>query len=373
MTFLSLPLRNLLRRPLSSILTAVGISVAIAGFIALVGLSRGVELSWETSLRERGTHILAVKKGAVEILTASLDAKMANDLATIPGVVAVSGELLDLLGLENGETTVVIGWSVDDLIWKTLTLSSGRIPAPRETDAVVLGSRIAQALKAEPGGQIKLFDREFSVVGIARQVGAMNNSAIYMPLISLQEMVERRGRVNSFHIQIASPDSRIATNKIIAHLEEKFPVLAFNETEEVADHNQVMQMLRAISWSTSVIAVIIALVVVLNTMLMSVFEQTRQIGILSAIGWQPGRILLLIVLEGILLVAVGAVFGVGMGIGALHILAVMPEGRGFIQPGVDMGVVLEAAIAAFVLGGLGSMYPAWRAVRIDTVKALRHQ
>ncbi len=373
MRFISIPFRNLVRRPLSSALTALGISVAIGGLIALVGMSRGMERSWETSLHDRGTHILAVKKGAVEILTASLDENLVNDLIKIPGVIAVSGELVDLLGLENGETTVVTGWGPNDRMWATLKISSGRLPAHNELDSVVLGKTTAQAVKAEPGSRIRLFDQDFSVVGITQQAGAMNNSAVFMPLVSLQGMVERKGRVNSFHIQIAHPDDKKASDEVKALLAKAFPELTFSETEEVADRNHVMQMLRATAWSTSVVAVIVALVVILNTMLMSVMEQTQQIGIMSAIGWQPSRILFLIVLEGLVLAAVGALIGTGLGIGGLHLLAAMPKGRGFIQPGVDIRVIVEAVVAALLLGGLGSLYPAWRAVRINTIEALRHQ
>ena len=98
-----------------------------------------------------------------------------------------------------------------------------------------------------------------------------------------------------------------------------------------------------------------------------------QIGILSAVGWQPGRILATIVAEGVLLAAVGFVAGSLVGLAAIHWLAGTPPVRGFIDPDVTPRLILEVGAGTLLLGILGSLYPAWRAVRLSAIDALRYE
>jgi putative ABC transport system permease protein len=370
---LTLPISDLARRPMRSVLTALGIAVAVGSFIAMMGLSRGVEQAWVNFYLDRGTHLVAIRKGAVEILSTSIDAGMTEPMSRIEGVRDVAGELADMVPLDDGSMILVAGWPQGSYLWQSLRLVSGRLPAADETEAVVIGQPQAEIFGKKSGDSIQILSRRYRIVGIFRQSSVMTNSTILMPLGPMQELVGRPGKVTVMNLRLARPDDEAEVAAVRARLAEAFPSLVFTESARLADDNRMLGLLRAIAWSVSVVAVAMALVIILNTLLMSVTERTREIGILSAVGWQPGRILATIVAEGTLLAAIGFVAGTILGLGAMQWLAATPPVRGFIDPAVTPRLIVEVGAGTLLLGVLGSLYPAWRAVRLSAVEALRYE
>ncbi|KPL11141.1 hypothetical protein AMJ85_04425 [candidate division BRC1 bacterium SM23_51] len=373
MRFLTIAVRDLRRRPLRSFLTSLGIAAAVGSFVAFVGMSRGVGRAIVNRHLAGGTHAVAFPKGTIGILAASADESLAEQLRQIDGVAAVAAELIDLVAVETGYVALLSGLAPGSYLWQSLHLHDGKLPGADEPKGVVLGEAIADTLGKRPGDTVEIRGEEFLVTGVARQSGVIANSTIVLHLPAMQELLRRQGKVTIFNLRLDHPDDPEKVAAVKARLAEAFVGLAFNETDEVAEKDEMLQMLRAIAWSISVIALVMAAVVMLNTLIMSVVERTREIGVLSAVGWQAGRILAMIVLEGVVLTAIGGVVGILLGIGGLHCLASLPPVRGLIDPEVTLRLVLEVCGAALLFGVLGSLYPAWRAVTLDPVDALRYE
>jgi putative ABC transport system permease protein len=135
-------------------------------------------------------------------------------------------------------------------------------------------------------------------------------------------------------------------------------------------NDRVIGIFRAVSWSSAAIAIAIGVLVILNTMLMAVTERTAEIGILHAVGWPRKRIVALFVVEGALLSAIAAPVGLLAGYLAAQTVTALPQVAGFLEPRIDARMLVEAALAAVLLGVLGSFYPALRASRIDPAVAM---
>lgn len=373
MHVLSVAWHNILRRPARSGLTTLGIATAVGGFVAMVGLARGVGRAWTSHLNERGIHVLAMKKGTVEILATSLDANLVEPISVVQGVQDVDGELVDLVPMEDGPTGYVSGWRAEGFLSRSLPMSAGRRLAPGETDVCVLGESIATALGKHIGDAVMLRGREFRVVGLFRRESVLASNSIIIPLSQIQQMMGRPNKVTAFNLRVDMPGDPAATAETIARLSAKFPELTFLETSAVAEQDKVMKLLRAIAWGFSAVAVAIGAVVMLNTLLMAVVERTREIGVLSAVGWSGGRILWMIVLEGLILSAAGSLVGTGIGIAGLQWVVTASAIRGFLEPDVSLRLVVEVLCAAVGLGLAGGLYPAWRAVRLNVVEALRYE
>ncbi len=362
-----------------STLTALGICAAVASFVVLVCMSSGIERAWVNSLSERGIHMLAVSGSAVELLTATIDGALEDRMRGVDGVHDVSGELVNLIRVENPHTeddvhVLIRGWAQGSFVWRSVELSEGRLPAGDRPKGVVIGESLARVLNLGIGDPLPLdASGEFFVSGIAMPAGAMNDNAVILLLATLQTLLEKQGKVTQFALCLEAPDDPQSVADVARRLEEHLPELSFFETSQIAKDNDVLKVFRAMAWGTSVVAVVMALLVVLNTLLMSVTERTRQIGVLSALGWHPGRILSAIVMEGVIIACLGSVAGFAVGTGALRCIVATPRLRGLVEPQVTLEQAMQVVLIALVMGVCGSLYPAWRALKLNPVTALRYE
>ncbi|MBN2398977.1 MAG: FtsX-like permease family protein [Candidatus Aminicenantes bacterium] len=372
MHLLTLSLRNLARRRTRSLLTAAGVAVAIGGLIGLIGTVRGLERGWIAKLARRDSDVLVVRKGTVEILSATLDERIAPEIARIAGVAEVSGELLDLIDLDNGEMIILAGWPASSRFWNTLRIKSGRLPTAASGQEVIIGQSTAAALAKKPGMPIMLGGSEFRISGIFAQRDVLADWGVIMPLAAMQVLLEKQGRVTVFNLRLEQSGQSFVS-RVIENLRDKFPTLTFTETSEVGDNNSVLRVLRSTAWVVSLIALAIAVVVIINTLMMSVVERTPEIGVLRAVGWRSSTIFALVATEGMILTAIGTVLGIGLGLATLHWVLTMSPLRGMLEAGLSVRIIGEVFAAALLLGSAGSLIPAWHALKLDPIQALRSE
>jgi putative ABC transport system permease protein len=376
MHFLSLPLKNLLRRPLRSCLTMTGVCGAVAGFVVLVSMSRGIESAWTSSAQQHGIHMFGISRDAVELLTGSFDEDLGLEIAREDGVEMVSGEMLDLTRLENlDESAKVIlrGWPAGSFLWETVRLDTGSRPSITQTHSVIVGAALARMLNVLPGGTVRIKNRSFTISGTAATAGVMNDMCIILPLATLQQITGRNHEINQFCLRLRDPGNESAVRELKEQLNRKFDDLAFHTTEEVAQNNGILRIFRAMTWGISLAGMIMAGIIVLNTLLITVTERTGEIGLLAAVGWTPARILFLILAEGVFLTLMGTLAGILLGIPCLHWLVAQPALHGLFEPEVSLQLALRIIPAALMTGAIGSFYPALRAMRLSPVQALRSE
>ena len=137
------------------------------------------------------------------------------------------------------------------------------------------------------------------------------------------------------NLRLSHPDDTREAAAIQARLNELFPGLSFLETKDVTEANQMIGLLKKVNWSISVIALLMGVFFILNTLLMAVNERIREIGILAALGWRKMRIMAMVMFEGMLLAALGSAAGLLIGLAGLHRLASLKHLQGFIDPTVS--------------------------------------
>lgn len=374
MYFVTIAAKNLFRRKLRTLFTLLGIASAVAAFIALVGLSRGFENAWMHALLERDTHIFAVPRGVVDILSASINEHKVEEMAEVKGILDASAELLDMVDLDTGEMVIVAGWPLDSYLWGSVYLDSGTIPDKTIPNGIILGNNVATSLGLKLGESFDIKTMTFTVVGISSTGGGvMRNQAMVVSLDALQELNNREDQASTINFRLEEYTNREKVAGILALLNEKFPDFVFTEALDLAKNNKILGLFRAMAWGTSIIALFIGLVVIINTLLMSVMERTKEFGLLSSLGWSAMRILGLIIIEGVTLSLSGGLLGAGIGIAGLYTIANSPHMQGLIQPDINILLFCEMMTVTLFLGLGGSIYPAWRAIRLRPAKALRHE
>jgi putative ABC transport system permease protein len=137
--------------------------------------------------------------------------------------------------------------------------------------------------------------------------------------------------------------------------------------------DQGIEIMDALNLAVSALAVGIGAIGVMNTMVMSVYERTREIGILRAVGWRGSRILRMIIGESVLLCLIAAVVGSGLGVLASRMVLLIPAVRSLLEPTYTIDIFVRGLVVAIAVALVGAIYPAIRAVRLSPMEALRHE
>jgi putative ABC transport system permease protein len=361
--------RSLSRRPLRTALTIVAIAISIAGFVSMRGFTTGVQVSVERGLAEPGGDLAISQRGAFTLSGSAVPESLKARLQTVGGIRDVTGVLFTLLATENDLNVPVIGWEKGSDFWRTISLADGRLPQEAETDAVIVGEHLAEALQKKVGDTIELYFQPFRIVGVARFSSVLAQSMAVLPLRQLQALTSRQETVSLFEVRLVSPQTDIA--QVRRGLAAVAPEYAVQEIGDLARNLRLERILDALASTISLVVISLAALSLANTLLMAVTERTYEIGILGAIGWPRRRIVGMLVGEGLLMSAVGTVAGFLLGVAVMRAAAETSLAMGYLQPYVDLPMLGFAFMAALGIGALGALYPAWRAARLAPADALR--
>jgi putative ABC transport system permease protein len=363
-------IRNLLRRPLRSSLSIIGVALAVGSAIALMALGQGITRTVDASADERGTNLVVMQRGATDIFSGSLPVRLGGILAGVPGVAGVAPELLVFGTAEQRHHVLVTGWSPESFFWRDMPLIAGKRPDTAQRRSIVIGDTLAAALGRSVGDTVELFDEAFTIAGISGFRSVLNRSLVILPLEELQELTFKPGQVTVFGVKLApaaAPD--IQTN--IRQAAEQAAQVAVVETAQIMASDRNLRVLNAISFAVVIVALASAVVGILNVMLMSLQEKTREIAILAAIGWPRRMIMSLILLEGLALGFAGCALGALLGIAASKFFDFVPTIGRYIAFEPEFTQIALVAGLALILSAVGSLYPAWRALAVEPAEALR--
>jgi putative ABC transport system permease protein len=240
----------------------------------------------------------------------------------------------------------------------------------------MLGDLLAASLKKNAGDTLEIQGSPFTVAGIYHGGSALEAGAVIMPLDQMQKLGSLEGKVTAFHVRLwpapmgEAPEHYLARAQ--AQIETALPGLRAVPAAERASNNQLVLLAHAAAWGTSSIALLIGILGIANTMAMSVFERTREIGILRALGWKRWRVLVLIEMEAAVLGLAGGVLGIVVGWAALRLLAALPQTASIVSASFPLLLLAEALGIAVVAGLAAGFIPAWRGAHLSPVEALRH-
>ncbi|OYV93218.1 MAG: hypothetical protein B7Z73_03735 [Planctomycetia bacterium 21-64-5] len=382
MRFIDLVLKNLLRRKLRSVLTVVGVAIAVATVVTLVGAARSLRQSAAAAYENQGVDLVVVRAGAVQRTSSSLDQRLARRIAALPGVAHVVPALTDVISLGGGVIGLPVhGWPAGTPVWNSLKLIEGRRLAAHDRDGVLLGNGLAKNLNKRVGDTVEIELRRFRVVGVYQSANPFESGAAVVLLADLQQLMDRKGQVSEFLVMLAADESDRkdaieAVKQQVAQLTDDdgdslgLTALA---TEQYVSQDMEIQLADEMAWGTSFIALVIGCIGVLNTMLMSVMERTQEIGVLRALGWRKSRVIEMVLSESCLLSLAGAGLGTGLGSALVAVLSRFTVARGLIRGNVSAATVLAGFALAVVMGLVAAIYPAYRGANLQPTEALRYE
>jgi putative ABC transport system permease protein len=396
---LTISFRALRRNILRSSLTALGIIIGVGAVIAMVSIGNGAKAQVEAQIASLGQNIISVFPGTATTgglrggwgSASSLTPEDAQAiLDEIPGVVAVSPELRDRAQVQaNGLNwnTQILGEGLDYLAIRTWPLREGSMFGEHDlrsfAKVAVIGKTVADQLFPDDdpiGKDIRIRNIPFRVLGVLEPkgfnfFGQDQDDTVIIPYTSHLRRVTRRTNLNSILIQAVSPEMMPIIQQQVTDLlqqrrqgrEPDFTVRNQIELAEAATATtRTMTMLLG---AIAGVSLIVGGIGIMNIMLVSVTERTREIGIRLAVGAHGREIMLQFLTEAVVLSALGGTLGILLGIGASQLMAHL---NGWATL-VSTDAILIAFVFSAAVGVFFGFYPARKAARLDPIDALRYE
>lgn len=395
-TTILLALREIRRHILRSILTTLGIIIGVAAVVTMVTLGNGVTASVQEEISSLGASNFIVfpvrtTRGTIRPFD---EADVLAVQQQIAGVQLAAGSAgAGTTAFYNGQDwdTRVEGGTNDLLEAQSITIAEGRPFTPDEEEAgknvCLLGLKVRDAIfpqGASPvGARMRLGEVSCQVIGVMEERGqggggSDDDDAVFMPLKTVQRRFRGNDNLDYFVVKYDAAFAASAIQDSLVGLLRERRLLQGEEPNDfnVIDTAQVNQALGAATGAlTAMVAVIasISLLVggigIMNIMLVSVTERTREIGIRLAIGALAREVRLQFLTEAVVLCALGGLAGIALGFGASIGLAAVIDVPFVFDPVINLVSFVFAAAMGIVFG----YYPASRASKLDPIDALRHE
>jgi putative ABC transport system permease protein len=384
MNFFSLAIKNLLRRKIRTTLTILSVAIAISILFSLVAFNRGYEKEMKKELQYLGYHILIVPKGcpyeaASLVLHGGkfpryLKDEYVDEIKKVPGV-KESARLFMNSETDSvaKETKIYFGIDQDYLKFKPRwKFSQGGFFT--DDHSVVIGQYVSETKKLKLGDKTRAFGEDFTVSGILEQTGDQDDGFYFLPIKTLTRVSGKEGLLVAVPIRVED----------LSKIEEVADRLRAAETDmNVVSMKEVTGAIMGLVSSTRVliyavvlIAILISAVGVLNTILMSVFERTREIGMMKAVGSSRMDIFRLIWYETLIVCITGGLVGSFLAVAGSRgiesfIKRLMPYAPGGQLISADIVVIIVSVLFAVIMGILAGIYPAYRASNLMPIEAIR--
>ncbi|KHD35395.1 ABC transporter permease [Clostridium acetobutylicum] len=378
-----------------SFLTMLGIIIGIASVIVLVGIGQGTKESVSSQIESLGTNLIAIN--IVGNRNKAISMQELNDLKKKPGIKDIAPVLTNSVNVEVGDNTASTSMEASTANYaqiRNLSVSSGRFINSRDVNnrykVAVVGVDVANELfnSTDVVGQtMNVNGVEFTIVGILNSTGSSiagsNDDKIIVPL-STAERLTQTTQIKTFY---AEAESQGTVDEAMGYL-QLFLNNKYRSVEEGSNNSNSNNNYRILSQSsiletatqttssmttmltgTAAISLLVGGIGIMNIMLVSVIERTREIGIRKAVGAKRRTILIQFLIEAASLSAVGGIIGVVIGYGGAKLLAVLLRANVAISGNVVLGSFLFSVLVGIVFG----IYPANKASKLSPMEALRFE
>jgi putative ABC transport system permease protein len=403
-------LQSLNANKLRSMLTVLGIVIGVAAVIAMLSIGRGAQASITNQIESFGTNLVYVYPGSTneggvrsaQGSAATLTLDDAKALANLPDVEAVAPEMnsfVQVAYLSQNTNTRLMGVTPSYQDVASMTLSDGAFISDANQSArslvVVLGSAVAETLFGNTAGvvgqSVRMNGQPFRVIGVLTSKGGTGffnqDDIVIVPLSTAQTRLVGGGRFRGSNV-IGQINVKAATTKSVPQvvtsvtemMRQRHQTVAgaddFTVTSQQATLNaatQVTDTLTIFLGGIAGISLAVGGIGIMNIMLTTVTERTREIGLRKAIGARRRDILLQFLVESMVLSLLGGIIGVIIGWLIASGIGQVQLGGSTIRPVVGLDSVLLATLFSMAVGLFFGIYPATRAARLQPVEALRYE
>ncbi len=380
----NISLGNISRRKAKMFFLVLGLVIGICTVVTLLSITQSMTRDIEARLNQFGANIIIVPKsdtlslnyggvnvGGVNYRVEEIDQQQLDKIHTIKNNKNLSVIAPKVLGPVRVKDKTVLLMGVlfeQELALKTWwQKTSGSFP--QQDGQVILGARAAALLGFKPGETIPLSGKPFQVATVLKPTGGAEDDAVIADLAAAQQLLGKKGKLSL--VEISAFCGGCPISEMTLQIAEKFPNAKVTAMKQaVMSKMQSIEMFQSFSLGVSVIVILVGALLVLVTMMGSVNERTREIGIFRAIGFRRGHVMQIILLEALVLGILGGIIGFSLGNLAAWSLVpvVLTDG---VFAGIDFRLGAISVLMSVALSLLASLYPAFKASNMDPSQALR--
>jgi len=384
---------------LRAVLTMLGVIIGVGSIVALVSVAQGATSGITDRIQNLGTNLLTVQPGSstsgfVRQGAGSATTLTLNDsdaIASLADVAAVAPQVSTQAVVVAGDkntTTSVVGTTADYLAVRTYEIWQGSfltdVANQESLRVAVLGSTTADDLGLDEnaiGSEILVGGIPFRVVGILQSKGSSGigsqDDQVLIPIATAQRYFVSGTKVRSIAVSVASADQIALTKaRLTTLLQERHGTNGTNDDFNISDQAQLLDTFSSVTGLLTLllagiasISLVVGGIGIMNIMLVSVRERTREIGIRKAIGARGSDILLQFLVEALVLSLLGGLIGIVLGVAASAVIAAI-AGWGFSFSPITVVVAVGFSL---VVGVVFGVWPARQAARLDPITALRYE
>jgi putative ABC transport system permease protein len=377
LSFVGLIARNLWARKARTVFTSLAVAIGVMTVVSLGVVTQSFRATATGVLNVGTSDFTVAQRDASEVLNSVISEDQVRRLSLVPGVRSAVGILGTVTTLSASHPLFIeIGAPPSRLAEFGVQIIEGRAFGPTAKHEMMLGTIAAAELGKRVGDTLSIDEIRYRVVGVFRVSGpgvaqSYANAASMFPLISLQGRERKTGLLTLAFLRV-EPGTSVAA--VRATIEREFPQLAtVRDANEAGLVDSNLTLFSAVEHASSLIAVVVGAVIVMNTMLLSFFQRTREFGVMRAVGWSRRRLVALVTAEAAVIGLTGAVVGIGLSFGATRILERLPSLVGLLDPRYDVDLFVEALYVAAGTVLLGAIYPTLRAALLVPLEALRRE
>ncbi len=370
MIFFKLIFTNLYRHRIRSLISVAGIAFSVAAMLTVVSILQGA-IGMFSSILSSDSQIIVFERNVSDLFFSSVPADAVSKMAQWPMVEHANPVLFGVVSSPGHPIITCFGVTPTDARLRNATWVQGDLHSfAGQTDSVVLGSRAAEFLAASYGSTVQIGHGSFRVIGILKTANGFEDGGVFMPLGAAQTFFHKEGASSVITVKLRDKDQARAFKHAV---DTEFPNLIALEDKEFDRSYSQFRIIKATAWAVGGCGLLLGGLGVANTMIMSVFTRIREIAILRVNGFSHGQIAGVVFGESALVSLVGALTGLLAGAALILGLKLVPAFHGYVEATVHLPVLLAVVLLALITGALGALYPAFFAMRVRAVEALRFE
>jgi ABC-type antimicrobial peptide transport system permease subunit len=334
----------------------------------LIGITEGSREVFTKLLTAGQADLVAEQADASDAAFSQIDERIAEQIRLQPEVRAVSKLVFGTTSGEGLAFFFVFGLDPNEEYIQHYRVREGRpISRPRE---IMIGRLAAESQKKQIGDALHIAGSSYRIVGIYENGVAYEDVGGVIDLRDAQRLFRKPRQVSFIGISLRDP-ARAAT--VAADLERQFPAVMVMQAATMTERMQDFVSMNAVFNALVALMVMVGGIVMMNVMVMSVFERTQEIGVLRALGWRRWRLLRMVLVESLALSGLSGLAGIAIGLGLNALFSLEPTYGRLLPTTYSPTNFAEIIALVLGLGALGGLYPAWRAANLRPVEALRYE